>query len=102
MIAMNLAVIIPGFTLILSLSVVPHLPTTTHDQIGYGPVNGDVRFVSTGVLVADYTNVAIPVEWNAGEQLVWVMDDELWGEVPESALVALSEEVVVLVDEVLS
>lgn len=86
------------FTLLLTLSIVPHLPTPAHDALGYGPVAGDVRVVSSGVLVAHDVDVVIPVEWNSGEQLVW-MGEEDWALVPDDVLLALSSDVAARVDE---
>lgn len=95
---MNFAASIFGFTLLLTLSVVPHHHTTDHLRMGYGPVAGDVQVVSSGVLVANDSNVIIPVEWNSGEQLVW-MAEEHWELVPEKTLLALSGEVAAMVEE---
>ncbi len=96
---MNLVVSLYGFTLLLTLSFVPHLHTPEHDRIGYGPVAGDERVVSSGVLVSDEGSIIVPVEWNAGEQLLW-MGEDVWEQVPVVAIEALSNEAAVWVAEV--
>lgn len=85
---MNIAIVRPFLTLLLSVSVVPHLPTFAHERMGYGPVEGDVQFVSSGVLLMG-EDVILPVMWNAGEQLLWV-EEETWDMIPEDVLVSLS------------
>jgi hypothetical protein len=96
---MNLVVSLYGFTLLLTISTIPHLHTAEHNRIGYGPAAGDQRVVSSGVLVSEDAEVIIPVEWNQGEQCVW-MAEEFWDVVLDVAILALSEEVTVRVGEV--
>jgi hypothetical protein len=92
---MNIAIVRPFLTLLLSVSVVNHVPTPAHDRMGYGPVEGDVQFVSSGVLLMG-EDVILPVTWNAGEQILWVDEDALsmmpkaWSLVPEDVLLSLS------------
>jgi hypothetical protein len=85
---MNIAIVRPFLHLLLTISVVPHLPSAVHDRMGYGPVIGDVQFVSSGVLVLG-EDVVLPITWNAGEQLLWVEEDA-WDMIPEDVLISLS------------